>query len=282
MNSPSPSLLPTVSFLGPEGTFAHLAAQKRFGEAAKLVSAPSIADVFDSVSNRRTSLGLVPIENSSGGTIYETVDRLVEPKNRLIIQESLSINVRLALIGKSNSSVHTIYSHFAPLHHCEAWLKKHYPSAVLVDQPSTAQAAQMASKSESSAAIANRDSAKRYGLKVLAFPIEQDIKNVTQFFVLGHDHTLTGDNSRMSIVVTLPNRPGSLLDFLAPFKDEGVNLTRILSRPLVGRPEAYVFLVDLAGTQQQQNVVSAIKKAAQGADTIKNIGSYPVRKTYNS
>lgn len=104
----------TIAFLGPEGTFAHLAAKKRFGANANLVPAMSIADVFSSVAKNRNSVGIVPIENSSGGTIYETVDRLVDFSNRLIVQEALSINVRLALLGNDKKNIRVIYSHFAP------------------------------------------------------------------------------------------------------------------------------------------------------------------------
>ena len=275
-------LMPTVAFLGPEGTFAHFAAKKRFGEDAKLIPALSIADVFEAVTKKRASFGIVPIENSSGGTIYETVDRLVDAKNKLIVQEALSINVRLALLGKTKKNIRVVYSHFAPLFHCKAWLLKQFPGVELVTQASTATAIQKAASTPDAAAVGNRDAAKRYGLKVLKFPIQQDIKNVTQFFVLGRQHVVSKDNCKTTIVFTLPNHPGSLYDFLTPLKEDGVNLTRILSRPVIGKPEAYVFLADIAGTPGQSNVKSALEKARRVAATVKNIGSYPVRKTYES
>ena len=274
--------MPTVAFLGPAGTFAHLAAQKRFGEDAKLIPESSIADVFESVNRNRTSLGIVPIENSSGGTIYQTVDRLVDEQNQLKVQEALSINVRLALLGKDKKNIRVIYSHFAPLHHCEKWLQEKFPGVELIEQLSTASAIQKAASTPNAAAIGSREAAKRYGLKVLEFPIEQDIKNVTQFFVLGQHHSLLEDSTKTTIVFTLPNHPGSLYDFLTPLKEEGVNLTRILSRPIIGQPDAYVFLADISGTQRQSNVKKALDKAAALTATIKNLGSYPVRKTYES
>ena len=276
------SLTPTVAYLGPEGTFAHFAARKRFGERAKLVPALTIGGVFDSVTQDRSAVGIVPIENSSGGTIYETVDRLVDDRNQLLVQEALSINVRLALLGKAKKNIRVIYSHFAPLYHCKAWVQKTFPSAEMRELASTATAMQRAAASPQAAAIGNRDAAKRYGLKVLEFPIQQDIKNVTQFFVLGHHHSVSEDNAKTTLVFTLPNRPGSLLDLLTPFKEEGVNLTRILSRPIIGQPDAYVFLADIGGTDRQSNVKAALEKAARVAASIKSLGSYPVRKTYES
>lgn len=276
------SLMPTVAFLGPEGTYAHLTAQKRFGGNARLVSSPTIAGVFDSVAKNQTSLGIVPIENSSGGFIYETINRLVQAGNQLKVQEALSINVRLALLGKDKKNIRVVYSHFAPLHHCEAWLHEKFPGVELIKQITTGSAIQKAAATPNSAAIGSRDAAKRYGLKVLEFPIVQDIKNVTQFLVLGQHYSLLEDCSKTTIVFTLPNNPGSLYDFLTPLKEEGVNLTRILSRPIVGEPSAYVFLADIAGTPGQKNVKAALDKAGRVAATIKNIGSYPVRKTYES
>lgn len=277
------SLTPAIAFLGPEGTYAHLAAKQRFGENANLVPAGSIKEVFDYVCGDRSRMGVVPIENSSGGTIYETVDRLVDGSYGLFVQEALSINVRLALVGKDKKNIKVIYSHFAPLHHCESWLHQHFPNADLIEQPSTANAVKKAASQAGAAAIGNRASAKHYGLKVLEFPIEQDVKNETQFYILGNnENALSKQNSKTSMVFTLPDKPGSLFDFLKPFKDNKVNITRIISRPIVGSPETYVFLADIKGTEIQPHVKSALKKAASVTSSMRSVGSYPVRKTYES
>ena len=272
----------TIAFLGPEGTFAHLVAKKRFGSRAQFVPAMTIDEVFAFVAKNRHSRGIVPIENSSGGTIYETVDKLVDFNSRLVVQEALSMNVRLALLGKDRQKIEVIYSHFAPLHHCKTWLQKNFPNVKRVALDSTATAVKKAVTQDNAAAIGRRDAARRYGLKVLEFPIEQDAVNVTQFFVLGHDQSRAKENSRTSVIFTLPNHAGSLYDFLTPFKNEGVNLSRIISRPIAGKPDTYVFLADLAGTASQQNVKAALKKAAAVASYMRNIGSYPVRSPYNS
>jgi len=273
----------TIAFLGPEGTYAHLAAKQRFGENSNLVAAgTTVKEVFDYVCGDRSRLGVVPIENSSGGTIYETVDRLVDGSYGLFVREALSINVRLALMGKDKKKIKVIYSHFAPLHHCETWLHEHFPGVALVEQSSTGKAAKKAAGQTGAAAIGNLDSAKRYGLKVLEFPIEKDVQNVTQFYVLGHEHFVSKDNSKTSIVFTLPDKTGSLVDFLMPFKKAKVNITRIISRPIIGKPDEYVFLADIKGTETQPNVKSALEKAALLTSSFKSIGSYPVKERYES
>jgi prephenate dehydratase len=212
----------------------------------------------------------------------ETVEGLTSGAYPLFIQEALAVNVRLALLGKDKKNIRVIYSHFAPLHHCGSWLRATFPNAELTVEASTATAVKRAAAEKGAAAIGTRDAAKRYHLKVLEFPIKQDCKNVTQFFVLGHSRAPGKNNSRTTIVAALPNRPGSLVDFLGPFKDKGVNLCRLISHPVAGTPQTYVFLVDIAGSERSPAVAAALKKARSAASSLINVGSYPVRESFNS
>lgn len=272
----------SIAFLGPEGTFAHLAASERYGRKTSLVPKPTVKEVFDYVAGGKSRFGVVPIENSSGGTIYDTVDRLVDASYDLFIQESLSINVKLALLGKSKKGIRTIYSHFAPLHHCADWLDKHFPTAARKETASTTAAVIAARAEDGAAAIGTRLAAEIYKLKILEFPIEQTIPNVTQFLVLGHERPNPKSGDQTTLVVELPNKPGALCEFLEPFSTEKVNLSRILSRPIPGKPNAYVFLVDIRGKEQDPSVQHALKKARNVAQTMRCIGSYPVRERYES
>ncbi len=270
-----------VAFLGPEGTFAHLVAQKRFHGKNKLVPLPTIDEVFDFVAGKPSARGIVPIENSSGGTIYDTIDRLVDHTD-VLIEEALSLNVRLALLGKSKENLRVIYSHFAPLHHCEPWIDRHFPGVEVREVSSTAKALITAAEEPGAAAIGNRQASGIYKLKILEFPIEQDIPNVTQFLLLGHRTGSSEAESRTTLAVTLPNAPGSLCDFLQPFKDNQINLTRIISRPIVGKPNSYVFLVDLKGAMKSKGVSKALAMAKPACASLRLLGSYPVRKSYSS
>jgi prephenate dehydratase len=272
---------PTVAFLGPEGTFAHMVARRRFGARAKLVPQSSVGAVFTFVAGGRGRLGVAPIENTSGGAIYDTVDRLIDPDCKLRIQESLSLNVKLALAGRKREDIQAIYSHFVPLQHCEGWLKRHFPRAELRKEPSTASAMQRAAEDPHGAAIGNRHAAGHYGLKILEYPIESEVLNVTQFFVLGHSSAVARSASRTTLVVSLPNRPGSLCDFLTPFKDEEVNLSRIISRHVAGKLATYVFLIDVEGTPRRPPVKAALTQAAALGARIRVLGCYPVRKTHD-
>lgn len=270
-----------IAFLGPN-TFAQLAAEARFGRREKMLSFRTVPEVFDFVVKDPSRLGVVPIENSSGGTIYDTVDRLVDSSYGLFVKEALSMNVRLALLGKDKKSIKVIYSHFAPLLHCENWLRSNYPNAKVKEAANTGEAVRLAAEKNDAAAIGHRDAASTYNLKVLEFPIESETRNTTQFFVLGHSETNSKESTRTSLVVTLPNTPGSLCDFLLPFKKAGVSLARIISRPIVGKPETYVFLIDVLGTSASRNVKKALHDATAVCSTIRSLGAYPVRETYES
>lgn len=273
---------PSIAFLGPAGTFSHLVAKKRFGAKATLVPLPSVFDVFAYVRGGRNRLGIVPIENSSGGTIYETVDCLVDETNQLRILEDLSLNVRLALMGRRGGSIKTVYSHFVPMRHCEPWLREKLPEARRVPVASTAKAAEMAAAENGAAALGTRDAARKNGLDILEFPVHSSVPNITQFFCIGRAQTAAPRSNRTTLVATLPNQPGSLCAFLGCFRDAGVNLTRLLSRPIIGQPKAYLFLVDIAGTPADATVKGALAAARTSSESLRVLGIYPVRAMYAS
>jgi len=278
-----------IAYLGPEGSFAHLVAQQRFPdpEVQKFLKPfRSVPEVFDYVDENKNALGIVPIENSSGGMILQTADGLIEHAIRdacsLFIQEELSINVRLSLLGKVGREIRTIYSHFAPFHHCEQYLVENYPGVRQIPCTSTAVAAEEALRDPFGAAIAPAVSADRFGMDVLEAHLLKDVKNVTQFFIVGKDKHDPKDGKKTSLVVALSNTPGSLVDFLLPWKNAGINLTRIESRPIMGQPNTYRFLIELTGTPQAALVRMAMEEVKALSEEFFDIGSYPVLPRYES
>lgn len=272
-----------VAYLGPEGTYAHLVAKQRYpGNSVRLIPLGSVAEVFEYLDQNKEGKGIVPIENSSGGLIIPTIDGIIEHASALFIEEELSIDVKLALMSKPGRQIETIYSHFAPLHHCEKFLKRNYPTSKTVPCPSTSNAAWAASEDEHGAAIGSIDQADIHGFDVLVYPILEDIPNVTQFFLLGHHKRAAEEGRKTSLVVALPDYPGSLVDFLKPFADSKVNLKRIESRPIMGRPNTYNFLVELDGTENDNEVGVALKLAEKVSVRFQNVGSYPVLPQFKS
>jgi prephenate dehydratase len=271
-----------VAYLGPRGTFSELVAQKRFGSTVEYIPFPGVYEAFEYVRSHRNGMGIVPIENSSGGTIYETIDCLMEERKPLVILEELALQVRLALLGHRGEKISTLYSHFAPMQHCDPWIRKNLPRVERKEMASTAVAAETAATNRHAAALGMKLAAKRYGLDILEFPVQPEVPNLTQFICIGHRAKVPANASKTSLIVTLHNRPGSLCEFLEIFRDHKVNMTRILSRPIIGRPKSYVFLIDIEGTPAKPHVREALKKADRIAESLRDAGSYPVRKPYLS
>lgn len=283
MSSPSA----TVAYLGPEGTFSHLVALRRFPKNPGLPCA-TITEVVHAVRSGAASYGIVPIENSSGGTITETVDLIIEQAGHLFIREELALDVRLALLGKEGADfkkLKAVYSHVMPLRHHRDWIVENLPAAKMTECSSTAEAAKKASLSPSSAALAAPGAAELYGLSILKFPVRPEAVNVTHFFVLGalsSEKIAAADRSKTAIVAELPQTSGSLHRFLGPFARAGVNLCRIVSRPVPGQPETYVFYLEVEGAAEEPKVRKALAGARKLAVRLEIPGSYPLRARYRS
>ena len=271
-----------VAYLGPRGTFSELMAQKRFGKDVERDPFPGIYEVFEFVRAHKNGVGIVPIENSSGGTIYETIDCLVEPRKPLVIIEELSLLVRLALLGHKGEKITTLYSHFAPMQHCDPWIRQHLPRVERKETASTALAAETVATNRHAAALGMKQAAKRYGLDILEFPVQPEVPNLTQFVCIGHRHQTPAKHDKASLIVTLHNRPGSLCEFLEIFREHNVNMTRLLSRPIIGQPKSYVFFIDIEGSPDTDPVHHALHRAGKIAESLRIAGAYPVRKPYLS
>ena len=274
----------TVAYLGPEGTFTHIVARQRFGEGARLTPCESIEGVFEAVLQGASSRGIVPIENTSGGTIYNTVDLLIKHAGAVFVQEELALNVQLVLVGHAGQRVETVYSHFVPLEHFDTWLKARHPGAKRVNLSSTAVAARRAVKDERAAAFASRDSAALYGLDILETPEDPEGTgvNITQFFVIGPELRQGLSEARTGLLVALKDRPGSLCAFLQPFAREGINLTRIVSRSVRGQLNTYCFFVELEGADTDPRLGRVLKEVAEVTQSITTLGHYPKGATYDS
>jgi len=249
-----------------------------------MVACTDLAAAFDFVLREPKAKAVVPIENSSGGTIYDTIDLLIRNAGVLRAQEELTLDVSLALLGRSREGIRTIYSHFVPLSHHREWIAAQFPQAKTVSLASTALAAAKAARTPGSAALATPGAAELYDLKVLQFPIEPGVVNLTRFYVVGH-----GDGPRAprlprktALLFSLRNTCGSLHSFLGPFSRNAVNLRMIVSRPVPGKPQTYVFFVEVDGTTDEPHVAAALQRAGRFCDRLEIIGSFPCRPIYKS
>jgi prephenate dehydratase len=273
----------TIAFLGPLGTYSHLVTEKRFGKESELVPLSGILDVCTFVSRHKDAKGIIPIENSSGGTIHETIDILLARRPRIYIEEELTLHVRLALLGHKDCPIRKLHSHFVPLEHCSAWIRKNLGRNVdKIAEPSTAIAAVHATVDPYAAALGGRHLAKQFGLEILEFPVESETPNITTFVVITSRKPEKPTGSKITMGVLLPNSPGSLHRLLGVFEEAEINLSRLVSRPIRGRHKEYAFLIDIDGDLQDQQVKRAINAAKKACMTMRICGCYPCRKPYNS
>lgn len=271
-----------VAYLGPEGTFSDILARKRYGTKVAQGACPTIESVFEKVASGEVAAGLVPVENSSGGTVYDTVDLLIRNAGRIFVREELSLDIRIAFLGRPGEKIRTVYSHFIQIKHHQDWLRERYPGARLVPVESTATAARRAAESRHSAALASPATAELYNLAVLEFPSGGQEVNVTNFFSIALKPSAAKAVARTALVATLRNECGSLHRFLGPFARERVSLTRIVSRPVPGQPQTYVFYVEIEGGPADERVARALDRAGRIARSLESLGSFPVGKRFRS
>jgi chorismate mutase/prephenate dehydratase len=266
-----------VSYLGPEATFSHMAARNHFGSGAIFVPAASIPAVFEDVEQGRADYGLVPIENSTDGVVTYTLDRFLESDLRIAAEVCLEVNHCLLARAPDLRRIRRVLSHPQGLAQCRHWLAAHLPQASLHETASTARAAAEAARHPDVAAIASRMAAEVYGLAVVAENIQDLSFNATRFVVIGHEDSarISGDD-KTSAVFSVRDEVGILHRMLEPFARNRINLTRIESRPLKGKPWEYVFFVDFLGHRRERRVARALEALARRCLMLKVLGSYPV------
>ena len=266
-----------VAYLGPEATYSHMAARDQFGAGATFLPAGTIAQVFEEVEREGAEFGVVPIENSTDGVVTHTLDRFLESPLRIAAEMGLDVNHCLLSKRDDPKAVRRIFSHPQGLAQCRRWISTHYPRASLHDSPSTAAAAREAARAGDAAAIASGLAAEVYGLEIIAENIQDLSFNATRFVVIGPDDSAepSGDD-KTSAVFSIRDEVGILHHMLEPFAKNRINLTRIESRPLKGKPWEYVFFLDFLGHRKERRVARALAELDGLCQMLKVLGSYPV------
>ncbi|MFH1552049.1 MAG: prephenate dehydratase [Candidatus Omnitrophota bacterium] len=265
----------TVAYLGPELTFTHQVSLKKFGASVRYLSCDGIPDVFREVEKGNAAYGVVPIENSTEGAVNHTLDVFVD--SPLMVCSEVCYPIRHSLLCKrgNKKSIKRIYSNPQVFGQCRGWIEKNLPQAKLHDVASTSKAAEIAAKHADAACIASELAAKKYQLKVIARSIEDSAQNITRFLVIGKQMSRVSGSDKTSIMFSVKDRPGVLHDMLSSFKNNGINLTKIESRPSKKKLWKYYFFVDLEGHCKTPKVRKALKDLEGKCHFLKILGSYP-------
>lgn len=265
-----------VAYLGPRGTFTHLAGRKFFGYSAELKPVNSIKEVFESVEKDRYVYGVVPVENTTEGIVSHTLDMCTQSRITISGEILLQITHDLLSQGNNPNTIKKIYSHPQALAQCRTYLEEHFPTIPVIAVSSTAQAAMMAAEEPGTAAIANEYAASVYHLQVLETSIQDISHNITRFLVISTRETprIADEDYKTTVLFSAKDQAGTLFSLLKPFSDHGVNLTKIESRPKRGEPWQYMFFIDIDGYRQDPQVAAALKELEAKSLDYKVIGSY--------
>ncbi len=264
-----------VAYLGPEGTFTQEAALKHFGHAVSTLDCGSIDEIFHQVEKGNAHYGVVPIENSSNGVIGGTIDMLYSQDLKICGEVEISIQHQLMMADQSQE-IKEIYAHQQALDQCQRWLSNHYPNAELKPVASNALAARLVKDEPHAAAIASEAALSLYGLERVAKNIEDKTGNVTRFLVLGKEEVAPSGKDKTSILVVTKHESGALLDLLAPFKEQDINILQLARHPIPGVKWEYLFLIDIEGHQQEAHVQTALEQVSERVLKVDILGSYPV------
>jgi chorismate mutase/prephenate dehydratase len=237
----------------------------------------SIDEVFHEVEAASADFGVVPIENSTEGTVNHTLDRFLASPLKICGEVELRIHHSLMGMMSSLGRIERICSHPQSLAQCRVWLDEHLPNLERVPVASNGEGARRARDEKGSAAIAGETAAEVYGLKILAAEIEDRPDNTTRFFVLGRKLFTPSGEDRTTLLVSMSHTdsPGALYRLLQPFADHRVSMTRIESRPSHRRKWDYVFFIDVEGHADEPHVAKALEELKKRSSLFRVLGSYP-------
>ncbi|MEE2791635.1 MAG: prephenate dehydratase [Acidobacteriota bacterium] len=264
-----------IAYQGEPGAYSEAAAL-RFETTAELLSCESFEKVFSVVSNQTATHGVLPIENTIGGTIHRNYDLLLQYELPIIGEVKLPIvHNLLALAGTSRDQLRKVYSHPQGLAQCEQFLRTLH-NVEIVATYDTAGSAKMIRDGQLSntGAIASARAAEVFGLSILDASVQDFAANTTRFLVIGRDQEPAGTANKTTIVFTVPNDAGALFKALSVFALRDIDMTKLESRPIPERPFEYLFYADLSAAREELSCKRALTHLAEFAPSLRTLGSY--------
>lgn len=269
-----------IAYLGPEATNTHAAAIKKFGASVDYHAMPTIADLFTAVEKGEADYAVIPIENSTEGSVREALDSFVESDVKIVAQ--IYMEISHALISSTPlDKITQVISKDQALAQCRNWLQRHLPHAQLVEASSTSRAVEIAKETPGAAAVAGELAARFNGVPVLVPNIQDKSDNTTRFFMIGKQAAgpVGGGRDMSSFVISLgdeaASHSGALLKMLMPMAERGINLSKIESRPSKKRPWDYYFFIDVTGHYDSDAMRAALAELKKFCPLVKWLGSYP-------
>jgi chorismate mutase/prephenate dehydratase len=263
-----------IGYLGPEGSFSHTAAMLKFGQSVEYEPLMDIRSIFDEVSKGHCDLGLAPVENTMGGGVIETLDALIDSDVKVCAEVLMAIHHNL-LGNCALEEIEKVYSKPEVFAQCRNWLSATFKEAKTIPVASTAKAAQLAAEEPTAAAIGSSIAAELYGLRVICENIEDNTNNVTRFLVISKEDAKPSGEDKTALVFSTADKPGALSDVLDVFKEYGINMTKVESRPSRKKQWEYYFIVDILGHRTSQNIREGLEESRKHCLQLSILGSFP-------
>ncbi|MGH7942301.1 MAG: prephenate dehydratase [Limisphaerales bacterium] len=264
-----------IAYLGPEATFTHQAAIRRFGSSLHYAAQKTIADVFTEVQKGRADYGVVPVENSTEGVVTHTLDMFVDSELKIVSQIILPIQYCLAGNGGGVKYIKRLHIHPQALGQCRRWVQQNLSGAEILEASSNARSAELASRDRKAGAVTGYLAAEKYCLQILEQDIQDNAANATRFLVLGRQCSPPTGLDRTSLMISVTDKVGALHEALASFRRAKINLTKIESRPSKRKAWEYFFFIDCDGHAQEKKVERTIRNLGEHCNFVKILGSYP-------
>ncbi len=267
-----------VGFLGPEGTFTQTAVFKHFGHSVRALPFHTIDEVFQEVESGAADFGVVPIENSTEGSVNNTLDMFLTSPLKIGGEIELRIEQHLLAREGRLDRIERVCAHEQSLAQCRGWLREYLPQVEMIGMSSNAAGARRARDEQGTAAIGPDVAADVYDLKILVSNIEDRADNATRFLVVGRELLAASGNDKTTILVSTSDTAtgsGVLYNLLKPLADRGVSMTRIESRPSRRKNWDYVFFIDLEGHAEDEPIRDALDDLEQRSSLFRVLGAYP-------
>jgi len=267
-----------IGFLGPEGTFTHTAVFKHFGHSVRALPFGTIDEVFQEVESGAADFGVVPVENSTEGTVNNTLDMFLTSPLKIGGEIELRIEQHLLANKPGLEAIERVCAHEQALAQCRGWLREYLPHVELIGVSSNAVGARRARDEAGTAAIGGEAAAEVYGLKTLVRNVEDRADNETRFLVIGRELLAASSDDKTTILVSTSDTAGGagvLHSLLQPFAMHGINITRIESRPSRRQNWDYVFFLDLDGHAEQSPLAEALAELREMSSLFRILGAYP-------
>lgn len=263
-----------IAHLAPKGSFSHIAAIRHFGSSVECVGVPSIERVFREVAAGHCAYGLVPYENSTSGGVTDTLDAFHE--HDVTIYAEALIDIRHCLLCNGDPKhITSIASKPEVITQCRKWLTSMYPNVEIIETASSAKAVELAAEDSSIGALGSRLAAHEHGVEIAIENVQDRAENITRFLILAKEAAEQSGDDKSTIMFTTKHETGALVDVLAAFRDNGINLSHIDKRPSGRENWSYTFYIDADAHKDSVELQTAVESAGAFCKSIEILGSYP-------